>query len=73
MNPYLLEFELKERRRQLLDEANRQRLVNLCNARYPKKADKLFLALADLLISLGENLKRRHGHPQVLTDDLCRE
>ncbi len=73
MNPYLLEFELKERRREMLAEAERQRLVSLCNARFPTKIDKFFLALADLLIVLGENLKRRHAHPQLLADDLCRE
>ncbi len=73
MNPYLLEFEVKERRREMLTEAERRHLVNLCNARFPKKTDKLFLALADLLIGIGEKLKRRHAHPQVLADDLCRE
>ena len=73
MNPYLLEFEVKERRRAMLAEAERQRLVNLCNARFPTKTDKLFLALADQLIRLGEKLRRRHSHPPILADDLCRE
>lgn len=65
MNPYLLEFEIKERRREMLAEAERQRLVYLCNSRFPTKTDKLFLALADLLIGIGENLKRRHAPPQA--------
>ncbi len=73
MNPYLLEFEIKERRREMLLEANRRHLVKLFNARYPSRTDKLFLALADLLIALGEKIRRRHSHPAVLTNDLCRE
>ncbi len=73
MNPYLLEFELKERRKAMITEAHRQHLIGLYNARYPKRTDILFLALADLLIGLGETLKRRYGRPQVLVNDLCRE
>lgn len=73
MNPYLLDFELKERRRAMLEEAKRQHLVQLSKVRHPNKTDKLFLALADLLIDLGERLKRRHAHPQVLPDKLCRQ
>ena len=73
MNPYLLEFELKERRRELLEEARRQRLVALFNAHYQQKTDKFFLLLAELLIGLGEHLKRRHSHGQALTSGLCRE
>jgi hypothetical protein len=73
MNPYLLEFELKERRREMLKEARRQRLIALFNARYQQKKDRIFLLLAELLISLGEHLKRRHSHGEVLTSGLCRE
>lgn len=61
MNPYLMEFELKERRRAMIAEADRRRLVGLYNARYPRRTDKLFLALADLLIDLGETLRRRYA------------
>ncbi len=68
MNPYLLEFELKERRRAMIAEGDRLRLVGLYNARYPRRTDKLFLALADLLIDLGETLKHRYGQPQVMTE-----
>ncbi|MBU1566118.1 MAG: hypothetical protein KJ630_10870 [Proteobacteria bacterium] len=73
MNPYLLEFELNERRRIMIAEADRRRLVNLYNARYPRKTDKLFLALADFLIDFGEALRRRHAKPQVVAGDFCRE
>lgn len=73
MNPYLLEFELKERRRAMLAEAERRRLVGLFNAHNQSKTDTFFLILADLLIGLGEKLKRRHGHTSVATGSLCQE
>ena len=73
MNPYLLEFELKERRREMLEEAMRQRLVALFNGRYQQKKDRFYLLLAELLIGLGEYLKRRHSHGEALTNGLCRE
>lgn len=72
MNPYLQEFELKERRRQMLEEANRRHLVNLYNARYPRKTDKIFLALADFLIGLGEKLKHHYTRHQALPKRFCR-
>jgi hypothetical protein len=73
MNPYLQEFELKERRREMLVEANRRHLINLYNIRYPRRTDKFFLALAELLIGLGEKLKHRYSHHQPLTEGFCRE
>jgi hypothetical protein len=73
MNPYLLEFELRERRRQMLEEARRQRLIALFNGRLQQKSDKFFLRLAELLIRFGEHLKRRHSHGEALTSGLCRE
>ena len=73
MSPYLLEFEIKERRRVMLAEANRQRLVNLSTPAYHSKLDKLFLSLAELLITLGEKLKRRHAPQEALESGLCRE
>jgi hypothetical protein len=73
MNPYLQEFELKERRRQMLAEANRRHLVNLYNARYPRRTDRFLLALAELLIGLGEKLKHRHTHHEPLAEGCCRE
>ena len=68
MNPYLLEMELKERRRQMLEESERRHLLALFAAqRHQKNRDRLMLAVADLLIALGETLRRRHQHTQHLT------
>ncbi len=73
MNPLLLELTLKEKRRDLLEEAGRQRLIALYNADNPGWRTKFQLALGDVLIRLGERLKRRHTRPVDLGDDLCRE
>jgi hypothetical protein len=73
MNPYLLEMEVKERRRTMLEEAERRRLVALYNAHHRSRADRLVLALAELLIRSGERLRRRHGQPPPSTPELCRE
>lgn len=73
MNPYLLEMEIKERRRTMLEEAERQRLVGIYNAHVRRRTDKLALILADLLIRSGESLRRRHGQPLDLDRQLCRE
>jgi len=73
MNPYILEFEVKEKRREMLEEAKQRRLAKLFNAQYQSKSDKIFLALANFLIRLGEGLKRRYDHSETLASDLCRE
>jgi len=73
MNPYLLEMELKERQREMLEEAKRQQLLRLCQTQPRKsRSDQLLLAVADLLIGLGETLKRRQS-PPMLASDGCRK
>jgi len=73
MNPYLLEMEVKERRRAMLEEAKRRRLVALYNADNRGRTDRLILALAEWLIRSGERLRRRHGQPPPLAHGLCRK
>ena len=73
MNPLLLELALKEKRREMLDEAGRQRLVAIYNANNPGFRARFQLALGDVLIRLGEKLKSRYARPLDLPDDLCRE
>jgi hypothetical protein len=73
MNPYLLEMEIKERRRAMLELAKHRRLVGLYNADTRSHTDKLVLALAEWLIRSGEKLRRRHGQPLDLDRELCRE
>ncbi len=73
MNPLLLELTLKEKRRDLLEEADRQRLIALYNAANPGWRARFQLALGDCLIRLGEKLKRRYTRPVDLNDDFCHE
>lgn len=73
MNPYYVEQMLKERRREMIAEAERQHLVAIYNAHNPSRWDRLLLALGEFLITQGENLKRRHGQPDDLEAKLCRE
>ena len=74
MNPLLLELALKEKRREMLDEAGRQRLIAIYNANNPGFRARYQLALGDLLIRLGEKLKSRYAARSLdLPDDLCRE
>lgn len=74
MNPYLLEVELKERQREMLEEAKRQQLLRYYQAQPSKKpGDQLLLAIADLLIAVGETLKRRHTQQPALSNCGCQK
>ncbi|MGB3223143.1 MAG: hypothetical protein WBB23_10105 [Desulforhopalus sp.] len=72
MNPLLLETMLKEKRRELLEEAERQRLVAIYNADNPGWWAKFQLILGDLLIHQGERIKARYSRPLALDTDICR-
>lgn len=72
MNPYLLEVELRQRRQEMVEEARRLRLVALYNAQNShRNSNRLILAIADMLITLGETLKKRHGQFPALSPSLC--
>jgi hypothetical protein len=64
---------LKEKRRDMLEEAKRQRLVAIYNNDNPGRRARFQLALGDFLIRLGKKLKRRYTHPINPDDDLCRK
>jgi len=66
MNQFMYDVMLKEKRRELLEEAERQRLVALHHAANTDNAGRLAelqRALGDFLIRLGEKLKTRAGRP----------
>jgi hypothetical protein len=71
MNPLLLETMLREKRREFLEEAARQRLVAIYNADNPGWWAKSQLVLGDFLIRLGEKMKARYSRPLVLDNDVC--
>ena len=72
MNPLLLEIMLKEKRRELLEEAARQRLVAIYNADNPGWWARSQLVLGDFLIRLGKKMKARYSRPLALDNDICR-
>lgn len=56
----------------MIEEARRLRLVALYNAQNNQRnSNRLMLAIADVLINLGETLKRRHGQIPALSPSLC--
>jgi hypothetical protein len=72
MNPLLLEIMLKEKRREFLEEAARQRLVAIYNANNPGWWARSQFVLGDFLIRLGKKMKARYRRPLALDNDICR-
>ena len=73
MNPLILEEMIKEKRREFLQEADRQRLLAIYNANNPGIRARFELALGDFLIRLGKKIKRRYVKPLDLDKDLCHD
>lgn len=73
MNPLLLDVMLKEKRRDLLNEADRQRLVSIYNAANPGRRAQFRLALGNALIQLGKKIQGCNKRQLALENDLCRE
>lgn len=61
MNPYILETILKEKREDMLREAERQRLIAQYEAGQPQIRSRIATAIGNILIRLGEGLKKRYG------------
>lgn len=61
MNPYITELMIKERRREMLEEAERLRLIAAYEANRQTHKARFLTALGEKLIALGERLKRRYG------------
>jgi hypothetical protein len=66
MNPYLMEVMLKEKKREMLIEAERLRLLAAYEANRQSRKSRLLSALGELLITVGEKLTRRYSHEQNL-------
>lgn len=61
MNPQIIELMLKEKREDMLREAERQRLIALYEKGQPQINSKIAIVVGDILIRLGERLKNRYG------------
>lgn len=61
MNPYILEVIVQEKRREMLEEANRRQLLRAYRATRPNRLAGTLAALGEKLIFWGEKLKYRYG------------
>ena len=66
MNPYLMEVMLRERKKEMVAEAERLRLLAAYEANKSSRKSRLLTSLGNLLIAAGENLTHRYGHEQEL-------
>lgn len=73
MNPLFLELQLKEKHREMLKEAELQRLLAAYNALNPGWRERMQVTLGDFLIRLGKKIKHRYTHQLLAENDLCRE
>jgi hypothetical protein len=71
MNPIIMEMMIKEKRRDMLQEAERLRLVALYETDNPPKKERIIIALSDLLIRTGEKLKQRHCQTPEISTSTC--
>jgi hypothetical protein len=61
MNPFLLEMLVQEKRREMLEEAKRRRLLAVYNTNNLSVWKRLQLTLGNFFISFGERLKYRYS------------
>lgn len=61
MNPYIIETMLNERRREMLQEAKRLRLISAYKKHTQTKRAKVLAAVGAKLIYAGKKLQQRYG------------
>ena len=73
MNPLVIEMMLREKREDMLREAERQRMLAEYEKGQQQLIQKLVLLLGDVLIRLGERMKRRYEQELALQAEACCE
>jgi hypothetical protein len=68
MNPYILDMMLRERRREMLEDAARLRLLAAYKANSPSRRDKVLARLGEYLIAIGEKLVAQNNHGTAMTN-----
>jgi hypothetical protein len=61
MNPFLLEILVQEKRREMIEEAKRRRLLAVYNTNNLSGWKRLQLTLGNFFIRFGERLKYRYS------------
>lgn len=61
MNPYIIELIIKERQREAVAEAKKLRLIAEYEANRQTTKAKIFVALGEKLIRIGEELRNRYS------------
>lgn len=73
MNPLVIEMMLREKREDMLREAERQRMLAEIEMGQQRLTGKLTVLLGDVLIRLGERMKRRYEQELALQVESCCE
>lgn len=71
MNPVIMEMMIKEKRNDMLREAERLQLVSIYETQNPPRKARILITLGNLLIRTGEKLKQRYGHTQEISTITC--
>lgn len=71
MNPLIIETMLQEKRKEMLEEAGRRRLISLYNAANPRFRDRFLSKLGELLILFGTRIKKGADGRLQLETNAC--
>ncbi len=71
MNQIIIEMTIREKRNEMLQQADRLRLIALYEADNPPRKSRILIALGDLLIRTGENIKLRYGQTSEIPTSSC--
>jgi len=73
MHPYIVETIVKEKQREMLEEAARLRLLASAQMHEASFVDRMWLSLGNVLVRFGHRLQHRYGGAVYLTKKVCEE
>ncbi|MCP4337602.1 MAG: hypothetical protein GY799_01645 [Desulfobulbaceae bacterium] len=73
MNPFLLDAMVKEKHREMLEEAQQQRLLAAYDAMHPSLWVRFHVILGNFFIRFGERLKQRYSSQFLFNSEFCSE
>lgn len=69
MNPYLLDVMVREKHREMLEEAEQLRLIAAYEAMHPSLWVRSHVVLGNFFIRFGERLKQRYSSQLFLDNE----